>query len=154
MKLHVQLNDSGHLVAASKSKLPTEDECAQLVADINFSMVEELLRQLIAARRSSGRKPEEVARILGVSPEILKEIEGGEYDLTVDDLREYLYAIDAIGTFRITPNASKAIYSHLLKSASQAIDHMWRESAHDEPDARADLSKSVHFLKSGTDTRE
>lgn len=125
LKNHVKLDGDGRLVPTKLDSLPSSDDCAQLVSDVNYSLVEDLITSLSEAREASGLEPLDVAKVLGVPTEMISEIESGEYDLSLDELREFLYAIDAIGSFKIIPNARKTIYDVLVKSASTSARNMW-----------------------------
>lgn len=149
MASQIKLDAHGRLVPASSPGKPTTDECEQLVADINYSAIEDLLSSLLSTRLASGRSLTEVAATLDAPEEMVNDIETGNYELSLEELREYLYAIDAVASFKIVPNAREAIYSALVKasSISKAKD-MWVEH---EPEitSRTTFRGSIAgFLKS------
>lgn len=84
----------------------------QSLADDNLDSQAHLWELLAKARLESGKSDDEVAQILGVSTELLSAIEGGRINLTLSDLREYAYSIDALVSYRVISRYSEKLEGH------------------------------------------
>lgn len=128
MASKVKLDSRGRLVLESLETIPSIDECEQAVADLNFSAIKNLVNSFAKLRHASGRSVPEVARILGAPEDMVHQIESGNYGLSLDELSEYLYAINAVCSFRVAPNARTEVYSALVKKSSmRKAKNMWVE---------------------------
>ncbi|UKA57510.1 helix-turn-helix domain-containing protein [Arthrobacter sp. FW306-2-2C-D06B] len=80
-----------------------DDDAAQSLADDNLGAQEHLWESLAAARRASGLTDEQVAERLGVTAELANAIGEGRIDITLGDLREFAYAVDAVVAYKVSP---------------------------------------------------
>lgn len=84
----------------------------QSLADDNLQSQGTLWDLLNKARQESGRSDEDVARLLNVPLELLEAVEGGRVNVTLSDLREYAYAIDALISYRVVSRYSEKLEAH------------------------------------------
>lgn len=74
---------------------------SQLVSDANNSFQASLFDQLHAARIARGATVEEVARLLHADTSIVEDIESGDYEPNLTELRQYAWAIEAVIEYRV-----------------------------------------------------
>ncbi|WP_284752635.1 hypothetical protein [Arthrobacter sp. efr-133-R2A-120] len=84
----------------------SDDDAAQSLADVNLGAQEHLWEALSAARVDSGLTHEQVATRLGVTAELAKAIGEGRIDVTLGDLREFAFAVDAVVAYKVSPRYS------------------------------------------------
>jgi len=69
----------------------------------NLLAQEALIKSLRDARVTAGLTVEEVAARLGVGVEIVQQVEAHEYDMSLTELRQYAYAVDAFIEYDVEP---------------------------------------------------
>lgn len=117
------------------------------VSDINFSLQGRLVERLHEALDRSGRTTVEVATILGVDEEVVKDIRDGEYELSISELIEYAYAVDALVDIRILPGARNHVKTFYDSFKIRAAQRNWTDgtpkmtSRHARQEARRVLAE-------------
>lgn len=117
-----------------RSRALTDSQARRILSDVNHLSFRRLASQLKHAQEASGREPSEVAQILGVTEELLRQIFDDEYELTTGELQELAYAIDAVVDVRVHVRATATIErSWIMHVASQSTGH-WKEIYSDTDD--------------------
>ncbi|MDT0169566.1 hypothetical protein [Pseudarthrobacter sp. BRE9] len=102
-------------------------DVAQSLADDNLQAQGHLWEALRGALVASGLSYEDVASRLGIDVDLVRAISGGRVDISLSDLREYAYAVDASITYRVIPR-----YSHYLETFRQLLSEKhWHDSHSD-----------------------
>lgn len=103
---------------------------SQLVSDANNNYQKKLLHDLVEARRLRGRTVEEVAQLLHATAEVIEDIESGDYEPNLTELRQYAYAIEAVVEFRVHACAAEALSTFRgLMSHRLLNDNLWVNAA-------------------------
>ncbi|WP_405475703.1 helix-turn-helix domain-containing protein [Paenarthrobacter ilicis] len=115
---------------------------SQLVSDANNNSQHRLLFDLVRAREARGRTVEEVAEILGTTLDTVEDIESGDYEPNLTELRHYAYAIEAVIEFRVHAcavadlSSAKTRFSEWLVSENLWVHTampFWEQRAWDTP---------------------
>ncbi|WP_157365102.1 helix-turn-helix domain-containing protein [Arthrobacter sp. QXT-31] len=93
----------------------------QLVSDANNSSQHKLLMDLAKARMMRGLTVQKVAELLGATTEIVEDIESGDYEPNLTELRQYAYAIEAVVEFRV--------HACAVESLSRISEKFWRHGS-------------------------
>jgi HTH-type transcriptional regulator / antitoxin HipB len=67
----------------------------------------EIARQLILTREKAGLTQTQIAKKMGVSPQLISRIEGGSLNLTLATLYKYARSLDSEFTVSIRPKKNK-----------------------------------------------
>lgn len=111
---------TGHAVAE-----PSID-VSQLVSDANNGYQSHLLKQLHNARRSRGRTVEEVAKLLGTDAAVVEDIESGDYEPNLTELRQYAWAIEAVIEYRVHACAGVSLSQYRFALMTSAlVEEVW-----------------------------
>jgi len=81
----------------------------QKVAEENWHAQKRLFLDLNEARLASGRSNEEIARKLLWDTEKLNSVLDGQVDLSLSDVRELGYAVNAVISYRVVPDSSQRL---------------------------------------------
>lgn len=108
---------------------------ARMLADKLSENEIELKSRLVKARINAKMSVEDVAKKLGVEPEIIEELEASDADLLFSELRHYAYAINALVHFdlaenwtnRITASAEKNLFVGEVEPDSEPSGHWSHE---------------------------
>lgn len=92
----------------------------QSLAEDNLHNQDQLFQDLVHARQQSGKTVDEVAACLGISVDVVEALEDGRVELTLADLRQYAYAVEALVSYRVRPNYIREFTS--LTAALHAAD--------------------------------
>ncbi|PSS43662.1 hypothetical protein C6401_11070 [Arthrobacter woluwensis] len=60
-----------------------------------------MLDELINAREAAGKSADDVAEYLGVTVDQVEEVESGQYELNLTELRQWALAVEAIVEIRV-----------------------------------------------------
>ena len=97
------------------------------LAEDNLQSQDQLFHDLVNARKQSGKSVAQVAECLGVSVDVVRALEEGRVEITLADLRQYAYAVEALVSYRVRPNYIRDLgvltaSLHTLDSAAHWID--------------------------------
>lgn len=90
------------------------------LAEDNLHNQDQLFHDLVSARLQSGKSVDEVAACLGISVDVVHALEDGRVELTLADLRQYAYAVEALLSYRVRPNYVRELNS--LTASLHAAD--------------------------------
>jgi transcriptional regulator with XRE-family HTH domain len=93
-----------------------------------------LFAKLREARNATGRSLEDAATLLGISTELLQQVEAGSQDMTFSELRQFAYAADAVITYHVQHRAAEAQEaSPDWRASMQWFDSVWVPSESSSP---------------------
>lgn len=137
-------NASGHANAPWDMDADTAE---QSLADDNLHAQDHLWESLRLALRDSGRSLDDVASRLGISVDLVRAIGEGRIDVSLSDLREYAYAVDAAVTYRVSSRYTSNL-ENFRRSLGGVPEH-WHRSR-DEDTLQADsVLRRAEKLSSG-----
>jgi transcriptional regulator with XRE-family HTH domain len=113
----------------------TEHDAEAIVADENLLAQKNLFIAFRAARKSSGRSVDQAAELLGVSNEQYEQIESGTIDLTLAEVRQLAFAVDAVVSYRVVPDAAETFESHFFD-----VDRLVSSAWHEMPESESGLT--------------
>lgn len=119
----ISQNNRGRRVADPSSG------ASQLVSDANNASQSRLFEQLVAARLAKGVSVDDVARLLHAETSIVEDIESGDYEPNLTELRQYAWAIEAVIDFRVHACAAEPLArfrSHMM--AVSVSDEVWNST--------------------------
>lgn len=104
----------------------TDPAVSNLISEANYSSQLRLLDQLRQARELCSMSTLEVAKKLHTTVEMVEDIESGDYELNLSELRQIAYAVDSFVEFRVHFNASSKISERLIVHAATLTSRIWR----------------------------
>ncbi|MFE4834456.1 hypothetical protein ACFRAU_07220 [Arthrobacter sp. NPDC056691] len=118
----------------------------QALADDNLRAQEHLWESLAVALRDSERSIEDVAARLGIPADLAEDISNGRVDVSLSDLREFAYAIDAFVTYRVSSRYTSNLENYRRSLAN--VPQHWHRSHQSSP-AETVFNTMVEKLASG-----
>lgn len=121
----------------------------QVLADENLRAQEHLWETLLQALKESGRSVDDVASRLGIPADLVESISKGRVDVSLSDLREYAYAVDAFISYRVTSRYTSNLETY-RRSLAEVPQH-WHgtTAAHREDDSPAESALRALKLTHG-----
>ncbi|MGQ7788705.1 helix-turn-helix domain-containing protein [Nesterenkonia sp. K-15-9-6] len=109
-----------------------------LIARVNVRNQSELLEELRDAREASNLSESDLAERLGVDPEIVFQIESGEYELTLTELRQVALGLEVMIDFDVVRPSQVAFANGVEKYMVRVLERLdsktpsWIDSRHSE----------------------